>query len=118
MPIVSDFTTVIDNTEKLIPQTERDFSFHTGGRDSRGSAFIIFNIRNLRTNLPVKINGRVIGDLTGYQNASDFQRAWFTQIITFQGSILRNGNNELELEGAGGDNFFVKNVQCFFHQGA
>lgn len=118
MPIVSDFVTIINNKEQLITARERDFPFGTGGR-SKGSAFIIFNIRNLRETLPVKVNGREIGTLNKYPRDNDFQLTpWFTQIITFSGSLLRDGNNELELESSKTDNYFVKDVQCFFHQNA
>ncbi|SIS68590.1 hypothetical protein SAMN05421766_103377 [Zobellia uliginosa] len=119
MPIVSDFITVIGNDHVLITDVEQDFPFGTGGREGNRNAVIFIMVRNLRETLPVKINGKHIGDLTAYDPSWDFQDAWFTQILTFPGSYLKvQGNNELELESSTTDNYFVKNVHCFFHQNA
>ncbi len=79
MPRVSDFITIIGHVEIHITATRSDFAFGTGGRESGGQAFIIFNIRNLRETLPVKVNDHRIGFLAAYPNTADFQgTAWFT----------------------------------------
>ena len=52
---------------------------------------------------------------------------WYTQMVAFNGSDLKNGNNEVQIEAVGFpgsrstnkfDDFQVKDMMCFFHQSA
>lgn len=114
--VVSDFVFILGDKPTTITVTERDFKFNTGGRrvadDASGTAFVILSVRALKREVPVKVNDKNIGSITAYAD----QNGWYTQIIGMSGSVLKDGDNVLELEAHPGDNYQVKDAICFFHQ--
>lgn len=100
-------------------------SFNTGGRLSSGHAFITFMIKGLTVAtepLAVKVNNKFAGHIFPYVGANP--NHWFSQTINISGALLNNGDNEFEVpaainpSGTGGtyDDFFLRNVFCFFQQ--
>ncbi len=122
MPKVADFITIVGDSPRTIGVTEQDIPFNTGGREGSNSvsdhAFIILSVKGLRNSVAIKVNGQTIDQLHPAPDTANFQKTWFTQMVAMRGSVLRNGNNVLELEARPGDNFQVKNTFCFFHQNA
>jgi hypothetical protein len=137
MPVLCDFVQIVGdapvNIGDSLPVWE--VKFNTGGRDSSGTAFLIFNVRALthtNVNVNVKINNKTIGQIARYGGLSEAERAdtahyWYTQMIAMNGSNLNNGDNEIQIEAVGFpgatntnkfDDFQLKNVICFFHQSA
>jgi hypothetical protein len=138
MPIVSDFSVIIGNNEVIRLGDPSDYNdaltvwtsrFDTGGRHSRGRAFLMFNVKGLTTtsdDVPVTINHQVVGHIHPYKGIPEDN--WHNQIITFPGNILRNGNNDIRIEaitysvtppeGNIYDDFWLKDMVCFFQQGA
>ncbi|WP_174134342.1 hypothetical protein [Parasulfitobacter algicola] len=145
MPEVCDFVHVTRNPI-TIGDRNRVYEHHfgTGGRNSRSSGFIILNVSGLTHSdgsVVVSINGVEIGRIQNYRpggagiSQSDGNQAekwrqahhWYTQMIAFDGTRLRDGSNTLQIEAVDFpedsasnrfDDFQVKDVVCFFHQNA
>lgn len=130
MPFVSDFV-MIKGDEPIRIGDGRDLweaPFNTGGRSADHHAFLIFNVKGLtHTNLDVRVrvNGIEVGKIYHYGGRSETAEYWFTQMIAMQGQTLNDGDNEIEIRavswpGATADNlyddFYLKDVFCFFHQ--
>ena len=138
MPVLCDFTTILgvdddgDEVEVTIgdANTEMERMFNTGGRESGSPAFLILNVRGLthaNEDVPVRINGVVVGSIRRYPGEETTQDYWFTQMIPLKGSALHDGNNTLEIRAVSWtgatngnlfDDFTLKSVVCFFHQSA
>ena len=130
MPILSDFVQIVGDTPVVIgdslPGAVATWTetFNTGGRRSDESAFLLFNIRGLRsanTDVGVKVNDILVGHIARYAQTTEQElQNWYTQMIAVSGSTLRNGDNEIKIEGVPANNllddFEVKNMVCFFHQ--
>jgi len=135
MPVLCDFIQIRGDTPVTIgdEQSSWEENFNTGGRHAPGTAFLIFNVRGLtftNINVNVKINNQVIGQIARYGGLNDAERTdtanyWYTQMIAMDGSTLNNGNNEIQIEAVGFpgatntnkfDDFFLKDVICFFKQ--
>ncbi|MBD2441010.1 polysaccharide lyase family protein [Nostoc sp. FACHB-110] len=141
---VSDFIEITDtdpNTNKQEEITIGDDRlvwerrFNTPSRKSNRTAFLIFNIRGLtdtESEVKVKINNETIGTITPYPGLSEaskqqIKKHWYTQMIGIPGKVLKDGENEIQIEAVGFpgannsnkfDDFVIKNVICFFHQNA
>lgn len=100
-------------------------TFRIPGRHRPRQAFLIFNLRHLTyKDVPVKINGQEIGVIYHHDNWQVFQDHWFTQMINFGSSVLKNGENKLQIEAMRlphdpasdneYDDFDLKDVICFF----
>ncbi len=137
MPVVCDFTQIIGDSPVTIgdPRLVWEKTFNTGGRNSGSSGFFIFNVRGLtyaNVDVKVKLNNKVVGNISRYGGLNDADRNenakyWYTQMVAFNGSDLKNGNNEIQIEAVGFpgstssnkfDDFQVKDMMCFFHQSA
>jgi hypothetical protein len=139
MPVLCDFTTILDDDVVTIGNGLGDGTptfktlertFNTGGRETGSPGFLIFNVRHLTStdrNVEVKINGTRVGWIHRYHGGAETADDWFTQMIAVDGSTLRDGNNTLRIEAVGWpgstdlnphDDFQLKNLVCFFHQAA
>lgn len=137
MPVLCDFTLIQGDGPVTIgdglPVWEK--TFNTGGRRSDQPALLIFNVRGLtRTNdsVNVKVNNTVVGQIHPYGGLTtaqkdDTAKYWYTQLIAMNGTELKDGNNEIQIEAVGFpestptnkfDDFNLKDVVCFFHQSA
>jgi hypothetical protein len=114
MPVVSDFIQIRGDAPLTIGNTAVEVNFNTGGRNPQHTALLMFNIKGLNSTVPVKVNNTAVGSLT--PNSS--QTGWFTQMVALNGSSLKDGTNELQLEAVGNDSFEIKDVMCFFGQSA
>lgn len=145
MPNLCDFTQVVGDRPVNIGDREPLFerTFGTGGRQ-RSPAFLIFNVRHLThsdLNVPVSINGHEVGFIHNYRpGGPDIDRTdgsqpekyrqidhWYTQMIAFPGSQLDRGENTIQIQATQFpensarnkyDDFQIKDMFCFFHQGA
>jgi hypothetical protein len=132
MPVLCDFQVIRgDNAVKIGDGSpEWETTFNTGGRRSSGHAFLMFNVKGLtHTNdsVPVRVNNTEVGRIYPYGGEGETANRWYTQLINIGGGVLRDGNNEIEIPavswpGAGPgnlyDDFFLKDVICFFQQSA
>jgi hypothetical protein len=132
MPVVCDFqwvngvgTGIHIGDDGHNPVWEADF--HTGGRHKNGHAMLIFMVRGLTGGNPatVRVNNQWVGEIEPYKGADPLH--WYTQMINISGGPLKDGTNELQIDGAPPanpgpgnlfDDFQVKNVLCFFQQEA
>lgn len=137
MAVVCDFTLIRGDNSVRIGDGNINWStnFGTGGRHA-SDALLMFNIKGLThaTQLAeVNINGIEVGRIYPYSlvNGSpnpNISEHWFTQMIAVSGSTLqKSGTNQLSISAVGYpnnpnddnfDDFYLKNVVCFFHQEA
>lgn len=115
MPVVSDFITILADTQQRTVASPNGLTitqgFDTGGRHSPGTAYISFMARGLTSGDPnVFVNDTNVGNL--FRNDGN----WQTQTVTLAGSVLNNGNNVLRISSVPGDSFDVRSVICHFHQ--
>lgn len=99
-------------------------SFGAGGRVAGKDAILMFMVAGLtatNSDVDIKINDQTIGRIENY-NGMD-RRHWFTQVVNIGPNVLNDGTNELEItavswDGATAgdiyDDFFIKDVVCFF----
>ena len=102
-----------------------------GGLHQPSTALLIFNVRGLtftNVDVAVKINQQPVGKICRYGGVNDAARTdtsnyWYTQMIALNGSQLKNGNNEIQIEAVGWpgatntnkfDDFQLMDVVCFF----
>lgn len=128
MPVLSDFAVIQGDASRRIGDGKILWEkyFDTVARHSGGNAILMFMVKGLTvtdTTVDVKINNKSVGKIFNYNGAD--RNHWFTQIINIGGGILKNGQNELQIEavsypGASPgdifDDFFVRDVVCFFQQ--
>ncbi|MGB3535679.1 MAG: hypothetical protein WBA13_19455 [Microcoleaceae cyanobacterium] len=117
MPVVSDYVVIEDHAVTIRRDDHFTRHFNTGGRYSGDSAFITFSIRSLGEpeDVPVQVNDYTIGKLRNYHKMD--ARNWFTQTLVFSSSILKNGNNSLEINVNQGD-VILDNIIVHFKQNA
>ncbi|NEP03283.1 MAG: hypothetical protein F6K58_32525 [Symploca sp. SIO2E9] len=117
MPVVSDYTVIQRNVVRVTPANPLTKTFNTGGRRGSGDVFMTFSIRSLGepNDVPVQVNNLTIGRLENYHGMD--ARNWFTQTIVFSASVLRNGDNNLEIEVNTGD-LILDNIIVHFQQSA
>ncbi|HKS39055.1 MAG TPA: hypothetical protein VJX74_00465 [Blastocatellia bacterium] len=137
MTVLCDFTLIQGDGSITIgdglPVWEK--KFNTGGRRSDAPALLIFNVKGLTrstSSVNVKINNLVVGQIHPYSDLTiaardDNAKNWFTQMIAMNGTELKDGDNEIQIEAVGFpeststnkfDDFQLKDVVCFFHQAA
>ena len=131
MPVVCDIQVIQGDACKKLGDggaTVWEKNFNTGGRHSGGNAILMFMVKGLtatNSDVTIKINGTNVGKIEHYNGADS--RHWFTQIVNIGGGVLKNGNNELQIEavsfsGASPgnlyDDFWLKDVVCIFQQRA
>lgn len=131
MPVVADFEVihgvssgVLIGDSGIKPIFEQ--SFNTGGRRSTGHAYLIFMVSGLTGTGPgarVEVNEHFVGHIERH-TGGDLSH-WYTQMINISGSVLNDGNNELEVHAAVNetnndqfDDFRLKNIFCHFQQSA
>jgi hypothetical protein len=114
MAVVSDFIRVVGDSPKTIGNAAVELNFSTGGRNAAHDALLIFNVKGLNSTVTVKVNNVPVGSLTPCST----QTHWFTQMVYMVGNQINNGTNELQLEAVNNDPFEIKDVSCFFGQGA
>jgi hypothetical protein len=131
MPVVCDMQVIQGDSNKRLGDGgatiwEKDFG--TGGRYSGGDAILMFMVKGLtatESTVDVKINNRSVGRIYPYTGADSDH--WFTQIINIGGGILKSGTNELQIQavtwpgstsGDIWDDFWIRDVVCFFQQKA
>ena len=130
MSVLCDFE-VIHGTSEGVQIGDGGFNpvweptFNTGGRRSTGHALITFMVKGLTVAtepLAVKVNNDFAGHIFPYVGADADH--WFSQTINISGALLNNGDNELEAPaainpsgiGSTYDDYFLRNVFCFFQQ--
>lgn len=135
MAVLCDFIEIVGDSSVTIGDSQPvwEKAFNTGGRNSSGTALLIFNIKGLTyatSSVAVKINNTTVGNLYPYKCKDDAERDivsqnWYTQMISVSGSTIKDGNNEIQINAVGYpgatssnmyDDFQIKNVVCFFHQ--
>ena len=105
------------------PEWEQAFMIH--GQRQLSQAFLIFNLRHLTyADVAVSINDQNIGKIYHHDNWQVFQEHWFTQMIHFDGRVLKPGKNVLQIAARAlppdpdsdnaYDDFDLKDVICFF----
>lgn len=115
MPIVSDFITILADTQQSTVTAPDGLSitqgFNTEGRHAPSTAYISFMVRGLTAGSPnVFVNNTDVGNL--FSNDGN----WQTQTVTLAGNVLNSGNNVLRISGVPNDTFDVRSVICHFHQ--
>jgi hypothetical protein len=117
MTVLCDFTEIVGDTPQVITPAVFERNFRTGGRTSGQTAFLLFNVRGLtNASVLVQVNNQVVGAIFPYPGSNTSY--WYTQMIALNGSQLRDGDNEIQIEAVGSDSFEIKNMVCFFHQSA
>lgn len=129
MVVLCDFVVIQGDSNKVLGDTGDalwEKSFDTGGRQSGGAAILMLMVKGLtstNSNVPVKINNINVGEIFHYNGANS--KHWFTQIINIGSGVLKDGNNELQIgavsfPGANSgdlyDDFYIRDVICFFQQ--
>jgi hypothetical protein len=140
--VLSDFTVIRGDDQKKVGDGAPIWTttFSTSGRRANSPAFLILNVKGLThalTPAEVRVNNRMVGYI--YPHGGGFlalggagvgmpvHEWWCTQLIPVPGDALNSGNNELQIRGVSFrdavygniyDDFWVKNVICFFHQEA
>jgi hypothetical protein len=114
MPVVSDFIRIVGDAPQNIGNAAVELPFNTGGRNANHDALMVFSVRGLNSTIPVKVNNVEVGSLT----PTSTQNHWFTQMVYMGGARLNSGDNELQLEAVNNDQFQIRQVTCFFGQGA
>lgn len=129
MPVLCDFVVIQGDDNVVLGDGgvvlwEKNFS--TGGRHSGGEAILMLMVRGLTettSNVPVKINNKTVGNIYNYNGANS--NHWFTQIINIGTTVLKDGNNEIQIgavswpgaeSGNLYDDFAIRDVICFFKQ--
>jgi len=125
--VLSDYAIIQDNTSIRIGDTRPvwEKTFNTGGRRT-SEAFLTLNVSGLTfavTDVEVRINNTIIGYIHPY--TGETADNWYSQTIVFPGSVLHDGNNEIEIRAVSSpgatapdiyDDFYLKSVICHFHQ--
>ena len=100
-------------------------NFETRGEPG-GMAVLMFMVAGLtvaNSDVRIRVNERDVGKIEHYNGAD--ARHWFSQIVNIGPNILNDGMNEIEIravswsgatEGDLWDDFFIKDVICFFQQ--
>ncbi len=130
MPVVSDFVVIQGDETKKIGDgaTLWEKNFGTGGCKTDEYAFLMLMVKQLSHStepVNVKINNKVIGKIFPHLGADG--EYWFTEIMNIEKGTLKDGSNELQIEAIGHpgstagnmyDDFYVRDVICFFKQEA
>lgn len=135
MAVLSDFQVIQGDSSRRIGDGAIvwEKNFNTGGRTANGNAVLMLMVKGLTYStepVTVKINNKKVGSIFPYRLPTKAERDataqhWHTQIINIGGGILNSGNNELQMEAVGFpeatgtnafDDFFVRDVICFFQQ--
>jgi hypothetical protein len=144
--IVADYVVILGNDPVCIGDDPKNAptikewtaKFGTGGREEFGEAVLTFNVSQLtasKANVPVFINGVKVGEIRRYFGAETAQERawdyWYSQTITFPSTVLNPttpDKNEIripcsdideklaESDDDKLDDFFLKDVVCWFHQ--
>lgn len=128
MPVLCDFIVIQGDVNRRLGDgaTLWEKNFNTGGRHPGGAAILMLMVKGLTSadmNVDVKINGKGVGKIFRYKGAH--AQDWFTQIINIGPGTLKDGDNEIQLEavswpGASAtnlfDDFYLRDVVCFFQQ--
>jgi hypothetical protein len=126
--VLSDYT-VIQDTPILIGDANPVWNkaFNTGGRQT-SEAFLRLDVAGLTfavNDVEVRINHTIVGHIHPYAGLVETAENWYSQTIVFSGSVLHDGNNEIEIRAVSFpgatpgniyDDFFLKSVICHFHQ--
>lgn len=141
--ILSDYTVIHGNNPIHFHGSYTfETDFNTGGRH-KSDAVLMFNVKgliNAANPVRIEINDGEFFEIDKYFPAAsypdredlilseiDYLSHWYTQMITFDGSILSSGNgprNHFRIEnvaavgGSGNDwaRFYMKNIICMFKQ--
>ena len=130
MPVVCDLKVIQGDSVRRIGDgaTLWEKNFNTSGRYAGGNAILMLMVSGLtvtNSDVNVRINNQNVGKIEHYNGAKS--NHWFSQIINIGGGILKNGNNEIEIQavsypGASAgdifDDFYIKDVVCIFQQAA
>ncbi|MCP4004000.1 MAG: hypothetical protein GY725_07375 [bacterium] len=137
MPVVTDMTVIQGDVNRRVGDSNTLWkkTFYTHGRHPGGAAILMLMVKGLncaKDPVVVKINDKSVGHI--FPNRWDYVSHreqtvdhWSTQIINIGPRILKNGNNELQIEAIDYpektdqdqfDDFFVRDVVCFFQQAA
>jgi|RhiMetdeSRZDD1v2_1073273.scaffolds.fasta_scaffold108850_4 hypothetical protein len=127
--VLSDYTVIQNDTSILIGDGNPVWNktFNTGGRQT-SEAFLTLNVAGLTfavSGVEVRINHIIVGHIHPYAGLVETAENWYSQTIVFPGSVLHDGNNEIEIRAVSFpgatpgnifDDFFLKSVICHFHQ--
>lgn len=131
---LSNFSVIQGNTSVCIGDPPRGIDqwredFGTGGMKSGTDAILMFMVAGLtvtENDVPIYIhNGSELERIGKIENCHGAHKGhWFTQIVNIEPNILRVGTNTLVIDAVNFpgmdprddkfDDFFIKNVICFF----
>ena len=126
MPVLADFT-VITSSTKVVDEQPRKWTFNTGGRQPGGKGLLMLETNGVPPGAlvaSVRLNGQELGKIE-----TRTSEGFITRLFTFDGSVLKDGDNELQIDPAmrisppptSGDltaGFTVRHIVCFFNQAA
>ncbi|HEU4412362.1 MAG TPA: hypothetical protein VFS43_44380 [Polyangiaceae bacterium] len=125
---VTDYVVIQGNSNLTIGDGNQvlERNFTTAGRLAAEPAILAFDLRGLTNatqDVPVRINGVVVGSIAHYPGELETAPFTFHQTITIGPNILRDGTNELEIRavtfpGSSSTNVFddfdLSNIVCYF----
>jgi hypothetical protein len=119
MAVLADYIEILgDNPQNIspvqgsaeVPLGDRDGKFNTSGRDSSGTALLLYSVKNLAGSAAVFVNNVKVGSITATPGG-----AFSTQMILMDSGKIKDGDNDIVLKNVT-DPFVIKDVICFFHQ--
>ena len=132
MAELCNFTVIQGDQPALIGEGHEEFDrpFNTGGRRPYADkgAFLMLSVQGLThtdRDVDVQVNGVSVGKICHYGGQNETAGYWFTQTIHFGSNILNDGDNRIEIRAVTWpgatptnrfDDFWLKDVICFFKQ--
>jgi hypothetical protein len=119
MAVLADYVQILGDTPQNIQQVsgsaevplgDNDGKFNTTGRDSDGTALLLYSVKDLAGSAAVVVNNVKVGSITASAGA-----AFSTQLIAMDSGKIKDGDNDIVLKNVT-DPFAIKDVRCFFHQ--
>ncbi len=99
MPVVSDFSVILDGTKTIgDSNTNWEANFNTGGRNANSVAVLSYMVKGMtiaNTSAKIFINNKHIGNVMRAKGAKP--EHWFSQSHVFDSDCLKNGDNEIRI---------------------
>ena len=130
MTTVADFTSIFSGATVTIGDGSNPNgwteSFNTAGRLGAKKAYLTLMLQHMTATLQnavVKVNNSKVGELFNSKDGNALH--WQTQMIVFDGGILNDGNNTIDVfpvdsanpsPGETRDDFNIREVVCHFHK--
>lgn len=96
-----------------ITGTAWEKEFQTPNRVETRPAMLMFMAKGLTSDpVSVKINTVTVGEIQPHAAG----KYWFTQIFTFAGNQLDDGDNQISIDNHTGTDLEIQDLVCFFHK--